>query len=106
MVAKNSKTKAKSKKKTFNPLKKKKEKKADKLDPRIEKVYEEWVEYKDPVTGKMVKQKVKITRYKPAGQLEEKHIITSKDATDEIDHLDNGLHIYSADEKESSEKEE
>lgn len=106
MVAKNSKSKAKGKKKTFNPLKKKKEKKADKLDPRIEKVYEEWIERKDPITGKIIRQKVKITRYKPVGQLEERHVIASKEATDEIDSLDNGLHIYNADEKESSEKEE
>jgi hypothetical protein len=105
MVAK--KSKSRSKKKSFNPLKKKKkEKKADKLDPRIERIYEEWIERKDPITGKITRQKVKITRYKSAGELAEKHVIPSKDTADEIDNLDNGLHIYSAEEKESGEKEE
>jgi hypothetical protein len=103
MVAK----RVKAKKKSFNPLKKKnKAVKAEKLDPRIEKIYEEWVEYKDPVTGKIVRQKVKITRYKPAGQQAEKHVISSSDAMDQIDNLDDGLHIYvhGAEEKEGNEK--
>jgi hypothetical protein len=36
-------------------------------DRRVEREYSDWVEVTDPVTGKKIKQKVKITRYKPKG---------------------------------------
>lgn len=37
-------------------------------DPRIEEEYFEEVELTDPATGKLVKHKVKITRYKAVGE--------------------------------------
>ena len=36
-------------------------------DPRIEKEYFEEIEVTDPLTGKKIKQKVKITRYRATG---------------------------------------
>jgi hypothetical protein len=94
--------KVSKKKKSINPLKKKKKpsKKTEKLDPRVEKVYEDWMELTDPVTGKRVKKKVKITRYKTAGEQAERHVITATDINDQIDSLDDGLHIYSSDDKD------
>lgn len=37
-------------------------------DPRIECEYYEEIEITNPKTGKVIKQKVKVTRYKPAGE--------------------------------------
>lgn len=33
-------------------------------DRRVEREYFDWVEVKDPATGQLIKQKVKITRFK------------------------------------------
>ena len=99
--------KTKPKKKHINVLKKKakpKPKKAEKLDPRVEEIREEWVEYICPVRGK-VRQKVKIIKYKSLGEQNEKHIVPTNTTSEQIDAIDNGLHIYSVDE-EKAEKEE
>lgn len=36
-------------------------------DRRVEREYSDWVEVTDPVTGEVIRQKVKITRYKTKG---------------------------------------
>lgn len=36
-------------------------------DRRVEREYFDWVEVTDPTTGQVIKQKVKITRYKTKG---------------------------------------
>lgn len=36
-------------------------------DRRVEKEFYEWVEVKDPATGEMIRQRVKVTRYKAKG---------------------------------------
>lgn len=51
-----------SKVKDLKPKSKKKRK-----DPRVEEEYFEEVELTDPATGKVIKQKVKITRYRATG---------------------------------------
>lgn len=36
-------------------------------DRRVEKEYFDWIEVKDPTTGNVIRQKVKITKYKTRG---------------------------------------
>ena len=45
-------------------LKKPKKKRKDR---RVEKEYSDWIEYTDPLTGKIVRTKAKVTRYKTKG---------------------------------------
>ena len=74
----------------LNPLKKPKERK----DPRIERVYEEEVEYICPVRGK-VKQKVKIKRYKTLGSIAAmSNVVPVNDSMSELEERDDGLSIY------------
>lgn len=92
------KPKPKAKKRLVNTLKKKakvqaKVKDKPKLDPRIERIYEDWVEFVCPVRGK-VRQKVKITRYKSHMQEPERHVLAGNTASEQADALDDGLHIY------------
>lgn len=61
-------------------------------DPMIEEIVEMEIEIKDPVTGKMIKQKVKVKKLKPI-KVEAQQIIGAKDDVDEIDG-DDGLSIY------------
>jgi hypothetical protein len=64
-------------------------------DPRIEEIYEEEVTFTCPVRG-VVKQKVKIKRFKPATEQEHKHLIVSlNELTEALDEKDDGLSIYS-----------
>lgn len=74
--------------------------KAEKLDPRVERIYEEWIERLCPKTGKKIKQKVKIVRYKPLSEQVEKHVVPTTSVDTELEKLDDGLHIYSQDDKE------
>lgn len=66
-----------------------------KRDPRIEKTYEEEVTFNCPVRG-LVKQKVKIKRFKPLAEQESKHLVTSiSELVDRLEEADDGLSIYS-----------
>jgi hypothetical protein len=72
-----------------------KKKKQPPRDPRIEEIYEEVVTFTCPVRG-LVKQKVKVKRYKPLDQQETRHLTTSIDElAEKLDEKDNGLSIYS-----------
>ena len=65
-----------------------------KRDPRIEEVYEEEVSFNCPVRG-LVKQKVKIKRFKPLEEQEQKHLVTSiSELVDQLEEKDDGLSIY------------
>jgi hypothetical protein len=66
-----------------------------KRDPRIEEIYEEEVTFTCPVRG-LVKQKVKIKRYKPAPEQENKNLVVSLgELVEALDDKDDGLSIYS-----------
>jgi hypothetical protein len=71
-----------SKKAKNNPFKKQKAKEPDKLDPRIEEIYEEEVEINCPVRGK-IKQLVKIKRYRPISQEEVQILLIYSEETAE-----------------------
>lgn len=63
-------------------------------DPRIQEVYEEEVTFTCPVRG-LVKQKVKIKRFKPLAEQESKHLVVSLgDLAESLDEKDDGLSIY------------
>jgi hypothetical protein len=83
---------AKKLKKTSSIIKKPVAKK-ERVDPRVEKVYEETVTFTCPVRG-LVKQKVKIKRYKPLSEIGEKHIVQADELIDKIENEDDGLSIY------------
>lgn len=85
--------------KTMNKKKKAKPKAAapakPKRDPRIEEVYEEEVTFRCPTRG-LIKQKVKIKRFKPLAEQESKHLIASiSELVDKLEEQDDGLSIYS-----------
>jgi hypothetical protein len=81
------------KKKSTNVFKKK-SKKAEAKDPRVEEVYEETVYFNCPNRGR-VAQKVKIKRYKSlVEQMNPKHILDSKDPLDRIESKDDGLSLF------------
>lgn len=64
-------------------------------DPRIEEIYEEEVSFTCPVRG-LVKQKVKIKRFKPLAEQESKHLVVSlSELAESLDEKDDGLSIYS-----------
>jgi hypothetical protein len=70
--------------------------KKPKKDPRIEEIYEEEVEFMCPVRG-LVKQKVKIKRFKPATELDARQrlMISINELTAKLEEADDGLSIYS-----------
>jgi hypothetical protein len=66
-----------------------------KRDPRIEEIYEEEVTFTCPVRG-LVKQKVKIKRFKPLAEQEDKHLMVCVgELVDKLEEKDDGLSIYS-----------
>ena len=65
----------------------------ERKDPRIECTYEEVVEFMCPVRG-LVKQKVKIKRYKPLSEGSDKHVLAPGSFVDAIEKQDDGLSIY------------
>jgi hypothetical protein len=66
-----------------------------KKDPRIQQVYEEEVTFMCPKRG-LVKQKVKIKRYKTLEEQTNKHLVATIDEiTAKLDETDDGLSIYS-----------
>jgi len=66
----------------------------EKLDPRVEEVYEKVIEFNCPVRG-LVKQKVKVKRYKPLGEQYQKQLINSaSELVNKLEERDNGLSIY------------
>ena len=72
------------------------EKKFKKLpkDSRIEEIYKEEVSFMCPVRG-LVKQKVKIKRFKPMAEQEQKHLMASVgELVDKLEEQDDGLSIY------------
>lgn len=78
-------------KKVAAPEKKQKPKR----DPRIEQVYEQEVSFMCPVRG-LVKQKVKIKRFKTLEEQTSKHLVATIDElTSALDEKDDGLSIYS-----------
>lgn len=83
-----------AKKKQAKALKKKPKSKTEPKDPRIEETYEETIWFNCPNRGR-VSQKVKVKRYKSLiEQMNQKHILDSKDPLDRIDAQDDGLSIY------------
>ena len=65
-----------------------------KRDPRIEDIYEEEITFNCPVRG-VVKQKVKIKRFKPLAEQEQKHLVASiSELVDQLEEKDDGLSIY------------
>lgn len=54
-------------------------KKKKRKDKRVEKEYSDWVEVKDPVTGKIIRQKVKITRFKAKGEISREHSVIKEE---------------------------
>lgn len=66
-----------------------------KKDPRIEQIYEEEVSFTCPVRG-LVKQKVKVKRFKTLEEQTSKHLVATIDElTSSLDEKDDGLSIYS-----------
>lgn len=56
-------------------------------DPTVEEVVEMEIEVKDPVTGKMIRQKVKVKKLKRI-KVEHKTFIGANDLIDELDKSD------------------
>jgi len=48
-------------------------------DRRVEREYFDWVEVTDPTTGEIIKQKVKITRFKTKGDRFNKKTVVSEE---------------------------
>ena len=67
--------------------------KKEKVDHRVEREYEEWVEFTCPKRGK-VRQLVKVRRYKTLTEEGEKHLLSPSEVLDNLDKKDDGLHIY------------
>ena len=66
----------------------------EKLDPRIEKIYEREITFDCPVRG-LVTQKVKVKRYKPLAEQHQKQPISSaSEVVDKLEEKDSGLSIY------------
>ena len=84
--------KMKLKNKNKNVLKKDEDKKPRK-DPRVEEIYEEEITFTCPVRG-LVKQKVKVKRFKTFGE-QTKHLLSTSDAIDKLEEADDGLAMYS-----------
>lgn len=68
-------------------------------DPRIKAITEEEIEYMCPVRG-LVKQKVKVRKFKPLSSLVLQPIVAIDPLAD-IESKDDGLSIYSEDEPET-----
>jgi hypothetical protein len=72
----------------------KEKKPKEKKDPRIEETYEEEVSFMCPVRG-LVKQKVKVKKFKPLNQQDPKYRIAPIDElTAKLDSEDDGMSIY------------
>ena len=66
-----------------------------KRDPNIEAVYEEEITFTCPVRG-LVKQKVKVKRYKPLAEHDSRHLqVPIDELISKLDEKDDGLSIYS-----------
>jgi hypothetical protein len=65
-------------------------------DPRIEEMYEEYIEFMCPIRG-LVKQKVKVRKFKPLSS-EQLQPIAAGDPLADIESKDDGLSIYAEDE--------
>lgn len=76
--------------------------KSERKDPRVERVYEEYVEFICPVRGK-VRQKVKIKKYKTR---QDDHYVESlqpqQNLVDKLDDKDDGLSIYGEPDEEGT----
>jgi hypothetical protein len=71
----------------------------EKLDPRIEEVYEREITFTCPVRG-LVTQKVKVKRYKPLGEQSAKPIVNSaNELVNALEEKDSGLSIYDSGEE-------
>jgi|GEM_PF-6380019 len=69
-----------------------------KLDPRIEEVYEQEVKFLCPKRG-WVTQKVKVKRYKTVVEGDPKHTIRPEnDVIEKLESDDDGLQIYNEEE--------
>jgi hypothetical protein len=104
IMAKRKQKKSKSEKKLrkvkSKPIKKKQAKLVkeklpkEKLDPRIEEIYEKEITFQCPVRG-LVKQKVKVKRYKPLAEQQQKPIVNAgTEFVDKLEEKDDGLSIY------------
>ncbi len=68
-------------------------------DPRIQEVFEEEIEFMCPIRG-LVKQKVKVRKFKPLSSLQLQPIVAGDPLAD-IESKDDGLSIYSEDDPET-----
>lgn len=66
----------------------------ERKDPRVQEIYEEEIQFMCPTRG-LVKQKVKVKRFKSFGEIAEKSVIYGSDQIDKLEEKDDGLAIYS-----------
>lgn len=64
-------------------------------DPRVKEIYEEEIEFMCPIRG-LVKQKVKVRKFRPLG-FEQRQLMGNSDTLADIESKDDGLSIYSED---------
>jgi hypothetical protein len=85
----------KPKKKTKKSAPKEKKAPKERKDPRIEETYEEEVSFMCPIRG-LVKQKVKVKRFKPLNQQDIRYrIVPIDEIVAKLDNQDDGMAIYS-----------
>ena len=73
--------------------------KKERLDPRIEEIYEKEVEFICPMRG-LVKQKVKIKRFKSLMQTTTVHTVPTTDTLNELESQDDGLSQFAGNDEE------
>jgi len=72
-----------------------KKKPKEKKDPRIEETYEEEITFMCPLRG-LIKQKVKVKKFKPLDKQDPRHVIAPIDEiSTQLDANDDGMSIYS-----------
>jgi len=67
---------------------------AAKKDPRIEETYDEVITFMCPKRG-LVKQKVKVKRYRATASVDVKNVLAGTELDDILEEKDDGMAIYS-----------
>ena len=65
-----------------------------KKDPRIEETYDEVITFMCPKRG-LVKQKVKVKRYRATASVDVKNVLSGTELEDILEEKDDGMSIYS-----------
>lgn len=68
-------------------------------DPQIEEIIEQEIEFKDPITGKMIKQVVKVKRLKKV-KTEHKVFVGARDLIDDIESKEDDISMAELDPEE------